>query len=369
MNRAGASSPGTGDTSYMASHPPQITTIIPTFRRPRLLRRALRSVLSQSYSNFRVCIYDNASGDETAAVVAEMAKGDSRVQYHCHPENIGACPNFLYGVERVETPYFSFLSDDDLLLPDFYQNVMEGFQKFPEAAYSALATIGIFPRDRVAVIPSRGWQPGLYLPPEGLRKMLQIGQPLWPSVVFRRELIDQLDLCGAEIEYPLDASYNYRTAARFPIVISLQPGGLLMVHAESASVRGPQPGDWPYWMKMIGNLTSDDKIPLDVRDLAKHVLTKRLIGVLFVDCGLRAIIAGRCEEGRNTAEFLAKEFGEQQKAATLRRLARVQLAFPFCGRLISLAVAARKMLRRIWDAEYRQQGKLYLEYEKFLNDF
>lgn len=98
---------------------PLITTIIPTFRRPHLLGRALRSVLSQTYPHFRVCIYDNASGDETAAVVAEVAKGDSRVQYYCHPENIGANRNFLYGQERVETPYYSFLPDDDVLLPHF----------------------------------------------------------------------------------------------------------------------------------------------------------------------------------------------------------------------------------------------------------
>jgi glycosyltransferase involved in cell wall biosynthesis len=43
----------------------QITTIIPTFMRPQLLGRAIRSVLGQSYPHFEVHVYDNASGDET----------------------------------------------------------------------------------------------------------------------------------------------------------------------------------------------------------------------------------------------------------------------------------------------------------------
>ena len=68
------------------SSAPLITTIIPTYRRPKLLQRAIRSVLNQTYPHFQVCIYDNASGDDTAAVVAEIAKGDPRVKYHCHPK-------------------------------------------------------------------------------------------------------------------------------------------------------------------------------------------------------------------------------------------------------------------------------------------
>ncbi|RKX41747.1 MAG: glycosyltransferase family 2 protein, partial [Thermotogae bacterium] len=65
---------------------PLITTIIPTYRRPKLLQRAIKSVLNQTYPHFQVCVYDNASGDETAEVVAEFAKKDPRVKYYCHPK-------------------------------------------------------------------------------------------------------------------------------------------------------------------------------------------------------------------------------------------------------------------------------------------
>ncbi len=56
-----------------------ITTIITTYRRPQLLKRALQSVLNQTYPNFQVCIYDNASCDETDAIVDSFAKKDPRI--------------------------------------------------------------------------------------------------------------------------------------------------------------------------------------------------------------------------------------------------------------------------------------------------
>ena len=43
--------------------PPTVTAIIPTYRRPRLVRRAIESVLAQTYPHVRVLVCDNASGD------------------------------------------------------------------------------------------------------------------------------------------------------------------------------------------------------------------------------------------------------------------------------------------------------------------
>lgn len=86
---------------------PMITTIIPTYRRSQQLKQAIHSVLEQTYPHFQVCVYDNASGDDTASVVTEMAKADPRIKYFCHKENIGAFNNFQFGLKRVETPFFS----------------------------------------------------------------------------------------------------------------------------------------------------------------------------------------------------------------------------------------------------------------------
>src|SRR5438105_3287010 len=72
-----------------ASGVSRTSIVIPTYRRPGLLRRAVRSALAQTHSDLEVWVYDNASGDETEAVVAELAAVDARLHYHRHQHNLG----------------------------------------------------------------------------------------------------------------------------------------------------------------------------------------------------------------------------------------------------------------------------------------
>ncbi len=118
-----------------AESPAVVTTVIPKFRRPRLLKRAIRSALNQTRSELIVSVFDNASGDETPHVIADFMKRDSRVRYFRQPENIGAFRNFEYGMRQVSTPYFSFLSDDDLLVPGLYQEAIEALERESSAMF------------------------------------------------------------------------------------------------------------------------------------------------------------------------------------------------------------------------------------------
>src|SRR5215216_5733824 len=99
------------------SHEPLITTILPTFRRPTLLKRAVLSALNQSFPDFTVQILDNASGDETEDVARSLMRQDSRIRYARQPQNIGAVGNIISGIEGVQTRYFNILCDDDALMP------------------------------------------------------------------------------------------------------------------------------------------------------------------------------------------------------------------------------------------------------------
>ena len=109
----------------------QTTVLIPTHRRPALLSRAIKSALAQTHAGVRVRVYDNASGDETAAIVAQLAVQDPRLSYLCHDRNLGSFANYRFAMEHVETPYFSVLADDDLLLPDFHRLALETLKSQP----------------------------------------------------------------------------------------------------------------------------------------------------------------------------------------------------------------------------------------------
>lgn len=217
---------------------PLITTVIPTYRRPKLLQRAIQSVLNQTYPYFLVCVYDNASGDETADVVAKIARRDSRVRYHRHPENIGLAGNFAYGAAQIATPFLDFLSDDDLLLPKFFETAMATFERYPQAMMFVGETIeaapgGSNPR-------SSPWQEGIYEPPKGLSQSFQASHN-WTGMVVQRAALRALGGLDPDAGEALDCDLVLRICSRYPVVASNAPCGLVFLGG--ASSRSPL-SDW-----------------------------------------------------------------------------------------------------------------------------
>src|SRR5438128_12682354 len=119
----------------------KVTALIPTFRRPAYLRRAMLSVLMQTYDNLQISIFDNASGDSTEEVVNKLRINDTRIVYHRHENNIGSIQNFKFAFKSVDTPYFSILSDDDFLAKDFYENAINILDSHPEIGFVILNTL------------------------------------------------------------------------------------------------------------------------------------------------------------------------------------------------------------------------------------
>jgi abequosyltransferase len=98
---------------------PLLTIAIPTFNRCEFLRQLLNSLGEQTRGDDRVeiLVSDNASPDETSAVVEEARRNGMRLNYIRNEKNIGADANFLQCYERAASKYIWIFSDDDLLRP------------------------------------------------------------------------------------------------------------------------------------------------------------------------------------------------------------------------------------------------------------
>ena len=215
---------------------PRITTIIPTYRRPRLLERAIRSVLDQTHPHLQVCVYDNASGDETREVVAQIGTEDPRVQYHCHKENIGAIPNFNFGMSEVKTRFFSMLSDDNVLLPEFYEEALHKLELYPNAILFAGQVI----RQNETGTRIGGsldkWPAGLIHPPDAFVNIMEKGIPNWESVLFRCEVITKIGKRNSAYSGAADQDFMMRIAREHSIYVSKKPCSIFVFHKESWSM-------------------------------------------------------------------------------------------------------------------------------------
>jgi glycosyltransferase involved in cell wall biosynthesis len=65
----------------------KVSVIIPMYNREKTIRRAIDSVLSQSYKNIEIIVIDDASTDSSVAIVNEYQ--DERLQLIQFQENSG----------------------------------------------------------------------------------------------------------------------------------------------------------------------------------------------------------------------------------------------------------------------------------------
>ena len=84
---------------------PSISVVVPTYKRPALLGRAVRSILDQSLQDFEVIVVDDASGDDTEEAVAAFS--DPRVRYVRHEENRGLAAARNSGIKAAHAPDWS----------------------------------------------------------------------------------------------------------------------------------------------------------------------------------------------------------------------------------------------------------------------
>lgn len=95
----------------------------PTYKRPEALRRALGSLLAQTWHNWIVDVFDDDRDGAGAAVCA--AFGDARIRYHRNIEQKFASKN-IDGCFSRDNPedadYFCVVEDDNFLLPSFMED-------------------------------------------------------------------------------------------------------------------------------------------------------------------------------------------------------------------------------------------------------
>lgn len=171
---------------------PRLTVGIPTFNRSAWLRETIASVLAQTFSDFRVIVSDNASQDDTAAVVAGFA--DSRIQYRRNTTNIGSIANLNLLVSLADTEFLMLLPDDDLLAPGHLRAAVEALERFTTAGlvHSAFTLIDARSQELRTMRPLRGRADGAMLEAGGdaLRRMMVESWPLcFSSVVYRTAAI------------------------------------------------------------------------------------------------------------------------------------------------------------------------------------
>ncbi|MDQ3057706.1 MAG: glycosyltransferase, partial [Pseudomonadota bacterium] len=281
--------------------------------------------------------------------------GDARVEYHCHAENIGTFANFSHGLDAVSTTYFSFLSDDDVLLPDFYKTAVEQLEPYPEAAFWGGTTIIMTEEGTIKDVTD--WPAAYYTPPDGLLAMIENNHMIWTSVLFRTDKVRSIGGLDPEVGAPIDTDYMLRLAARLPYMTSPAPAAIWMSHPESSTVLADPGFIWPGWLKTVRNITEDESIAAEVRANVGRSLIDQLKRQLF-QIGYNSIRQKKFDDARHVAGILRDRYDEPAKANLLAGMAwtfrHVPPAHPMVALLDRLRGATRSAARaRSKDLQHR----------------
>jgi glycosyltransferase involved in cell wall biosynthesis len=95
---------------------PDVSVVIPTCNRRRLLALTLRSVLRQRGVDLEVVVVDDGSTDGTVGMVERLA--DPRVRMMRHATPLGVSSSRNAGIAKARGRWVAFLDDDDLWAPD-----------------------------------------------------------------------------------------------------------------------------------------------------------------------------------------------------------------------------------------------------------
>jgi glycosyltransferase involved in cell wall biosynthesis len=173
------------DTTSIEMNSVKISVVIPTYNQAAYLGEAVKSVLNQTFSNLEVIVVDDASTDETSAIMRRI--GDPRVKYIVHENNRYAAAARNTGIRASSGELLAFLDADDLMFPSKLQKHLKFLQENPG--------IGLSYSHRLT-IDEHGNPLAIETSPTSVElKDLVVGYPFAPSdIVMRRESAFRVDL-------------------------------------------------------------------------------------------------------------------------------------------------------------------------------
>ncbi|MEP6637040.1 MAG: glycosyltransferase, partial [Acidobacteriota bacterium] len=90
----------------------RLTIGMPLYNNAPSIRRALDSLLAQTFRDFRILISDDGSTDGTADICDEYARRDARITVVRQRANLNY-GNFRFVLREADTPFFMFAAGDD----------------------------------------------------------------------------------------------------------------------------------------------------------------------------------------------------------------------------------------------------------------
>jgi glycosyltransferase involved in cell wall biosynthesis len=298
---------------------------IPCYNYGRYLRESTNSVLRQEGVDVRVLIIDDRSKDDSAEVAADLAAGDSRVEFFHHQVNRGHIRTYNEGIEWTSGDYGLLLSADDCLAPGALARAAAVMDRHPDVGLAYGRALRAKSAESIPV-PADGGEL-LLIPGEAfIRYMCETGtNPVpTPTAVVRTSVQKEVGGYRVDLPHSGDVEMWMRVAAHSNVCALKACQGVYRWHGDNMQHQylQKQLGDLPEFWRAFDVLFSEWGHKLAEGPELRRTIDRTLAYRAFWK-GSRALDAGDVAGFTECAAFAAATYPEITSSDSWRR-ARVK---------------------------------------------
>ena len=190
---------------------PFFSVILPTYNRGHLMKKAIESVLAQTYISWELIIVDDGSTDSTKETVYLF--NDARIRYIYQPNSERSVAR-NNGISRAKGQYICFLDSDDYYLNNHLDNLHQAIEAsgFREAVFITDVT-----RDEDGKLKRVEHEP-LSLHPNNVCYILSSTETVIPARVSIQAAILKEYRFNVALNVSEDSELLARIGARYPFI-------------------------------------------------------------------------------------------------------------------------------------------------------
>ena len=183
---------------------PLVSIIMPVYNEEASIKKAIKTVIDQTYKKFELIVIDDGSTDGTSNIVKTLQKLDERIIYLRNEENRGTTYSLNRGLRKASGEYIARIDGDDW----YHPRKLELQVKFLERR-SEYGIVGTF----YILVDESGRAVKVRLPvthSEIMKRMAYRNAFAHSSIMVRRSVLDMVGYYDERYEYAQDYDLYFR---------------------------------------------------------------------------------------------------------------------------------------------------------------
>lgn len=210
-----------------------ISIVIPVHDRANIVTDTLECVRHQTWRPLKVVLVDNASTDDTLAVLNEWKAAEEAPGFEVKvvtEQKPGAAAARNRGLREVDSDYVMFFDSDDLMKPTHVERAMRAFEADPEADIVGWDTVyrGLGGKSRITIFADR----------DALWHNIMHGSMATQRYAVRTSLVNAAGGWGEDVMGWNDVELGCRLLAASPRIVKLRGEPTVVVLARENSITG-----------------------------------------------------------------------------------------------------------------------------------